>query len=194
MASLYISRRYSEYASTVKEVVENIEVIPVDSYLGSNNDNNTGGDTSNKLAIIICNESISDRRTQKEWLEKIANKIYSRYKQVLCLMFCLNPTKYIASYNTISPKLIVYCMRETIDDEYNKNNIHKHLPILSILQLQPTHHSLNESTSYFHWGNDNILVIDNNKYTVYHYISSNNPEPFTFDNLDEAIGTLKNYI
>lgn len=64
---------------------------------------------------------------------------------------------------------------------------------LSVSELGPTSSSLSDTIGYFYWGEDIILVIDNdkNEYFIYHYSSLDDCESTTFLTLDEAINSLK---
>ncbi len=123
MNVLYVSRRYSEYESYIKSI-HNVDLVQlVDHKLKCNQLINY----YSNLSIIVMCESISDRRTQKEWLDTITGQIRNSSQKVCVLMFSSNPNKYIKEYNSISSDMIVYCMREYVEDEENKKNINQHL-------------------------------------------------------------------
>lgn len=116
MTTLYISRRYSEYASHIQSLLDITNIQYVDYTLKCNN-------IINDLAIIVMSEDISDRRSQQEWLSTITKNIRANSKKVCVIMFSLNPNKHMKEYNTISDNMIVYCVYETVNDEVNKESI-----------------------------------------------------------------------
>lgn len=190
MTTLYITRQFKDYVPTVKTFAKDCIVYPVDAKLYNPNIKYVHSD----VAIIILSEYTCDRRTQKEWLETITKSICIRYKHVFCLMFCITPDKYAHEYKMILPKMTVQTIRHTIDDDYNQNNLSMYLKFLPAMYFNPTRCSMNESVCYYYWGDDNILMFDNNQYIVYHYTSPKEAISTTFNNLDDAMIKLNTFI
>jgi hypothetical protein len=115
-------------------------------------------------------ESTSDRRTQKEWLETITKDIRNNSPKICIIMFSNDPSKYEQEYNSISSNMIVYCVREYIDDDENKKNISKYL------------------CQYFNIQPDNINNIHNIQ-TVEDFV-----KVVTKDNIDSLLTDFRNYL
>jgi hypothetical protein len=125
--NIFISYRYTDYLQNVIDIVKNhcqqYHIFYTDAYLRINKQNNIVPEC--QLSIVVCDETCNDRyKCQADWLNTWSQ--HFRNTKTLALIFGVEKD-WINYKMYIQFDLQLQILLETIDDEYNINQLNTKL-------------------------------------------------------------------